>query len=188
MAAVPAWLAAVEAVLERGLHGSARAAAVARRLDGTALGIEIDGMMNLRASMAAGRLALDVSTAPSNATISGSPFALWQLARGGATGKPGHSAAQVRGDAEIANLYRELFALGRPDVEEELARFIGDLPGAGRGDASPARLCRGRSRCDAPQARTLPNICRKRVATWSIERNSKNSCAESIRFAKPPIE
>ncbi len=35
---------------------------------------------------------------------------------------------QIRGDAEIANLYRELFAAARPDLEEELSRFIGDMP------------------------------------------------------------
>jgi ubiquinone biosynthesis protein UbiJ len=36
--------------------------------------------------------------------------------------------AQIRGDAEIANLYRELFMVARPDPEEELSRWIGDLP------------------------------------------------------------
>jgi ubiquinone biosynthesis protein UbiJ len=37
------------------------------------------------------------------------------------------SAAQLRGDAEIANQYRHLFALARPDPEEELSRVLGDL-------------------------------------------------------------
>jgi ubiquinone biosynthesis protein UbiJ len=34
----------------------------------------------------------------------------------------------VHGDAEVANLYRQLFAAARPDVEEELSRLIGDFP------------------------------------------------------------
>jgi ubiquinone biosynthesis protein UbiJ len=38
-----------------------------------------------------------------------------------------HTPAQVRGDAEIANLYRQLFAMARPDMEEELSRIVGDL-------------------------------------------------------------
>jgi ubiquinone biosynthesis protein UbiJ len=133
MAAVPAWLAAAEALLDRGLLGSARGAAVARRLEGTALGIEIDGLMQLRASVAGGRLALDnpVAPTPATATISGSPFALLQLLRGGARRAPGTTAARVSGDAEVAQLYRELFALGRPDIEEELSRLVGDLPARG---------------------------------------------------------
>ena len=32
------------------------------------------------------------------------------------------------GDAEIAGRYRELFALARPDFEEELSRLVGDVP------------------------------------------------------------
>ena len=40
----------------------------------------------------------------------------------------GRRPAQIRVDAEIANLYRELFMLARPDPEEELSRWVGDLP------------------------------------------------------------
>ena len=135
MAASPAWLAAVEALLDRGLHGSTHAAAVARRLEGTALDIDAVGVMRIRACVSGGRLALvtprDAPNAPADATISGSPFALFQLARGGGSRSPGSSAAQIRGDAEIANLYRELFSLARPDIEEELSRYLGDLPARG---------------------------------------------------------
>ena len=35
---------------------------------------------------------------------------------------------QIRGDAEIADLYRKLIILARPDPEEELSRWIGDIP------------------------------------------------------------
>jgi ubiquinone biosynthesis accessory factor UbiJ len=35
---------------------------------------------------------------------------------------------QIRGDAEIANLYRDLFAAARPDLEEEMSRWVGDMP------------------------------------------------------------
>ncbi len=73
----------------------------------------------------------------------GSPLALLRLAGatglGGASGgradiprAAGHPArgagALVSGDAEIANSYRELIALARPDLEEELSRVIGDVP------------------------------------------------------------
>jgi ubiquinone biosynthesis protein UbiJ len=38
------------------------------------------------------------------------------------------SSLKISGDAEIANMYRELFAAARPDLEEELSRWIGDMP------------------------------------------------------------
>ncbi|HWJ36965.1 MAG TPA: hypothetical protein VNR70_16990 [Steroidobacteraceae bacterium] len=145
MPATPAWLAAVEASLGRGVEASSQATALARRLDGTALRVDVDGLPPIRASVTGARLALVVvdrthGSADSehvDATIEGSPFALLQLVRataGGGVGRtavrpPAHSArTAVRGDAEIANSYRRLFSLARPDLEEELARIVGDLP------------------------------------------------------------
>ena len=76
-----------------------------------------------------GRLALLAadSETPADAVISGSPPALLQMLK---SGRPAASTnpVQIRGDAEIANLYRELFAAARPDLEEELSRLIGDMP------------------------------------------------------------
>ncbi|MGO9995227.1 MAG: SCP2 domain-containing protein [Steroidobacteraceae bacterium] len=137
MSATPAWLAAVEALLNRGVQASMPASALARRLDATSLRVDIEGVLSIRASVTGGRLSLvaadrspeSAASEQVNATIAGSPFALLQLAgaRGGASGKIPHTPAQVRGDAEIANLYRQLFAVARPDLEEELSRIVGDL-------------------------------------------------------------
>src|ERR1700693_2921234 len=129
MPATAAWLASAEALLNRCIDSSAQAAAVARRLQGTSLQIDIEGMTRIRASAHHGRLALvagDDSAA--DAAISGSLPALLQLFKGGAGRGSATPAAQIRGDAEIANRYRELFVLARPDPEEELSRWIGDLP------------------------------------------------------------
>src|SRR5882762_11242466 len=53
--------------------------------------------------------------------------ALLQLFKGGANRGSATPAAQIRGNAEIANMYRELFVLARPDPEEELSRWLGDF-------------------------------------------------------------
>lgn len=129
MPATAAWLASAEALLNRCIDASLQAAALARGLQGTSLQVDIDGIMRIRASAHRGRLALlagDDSGA--DAAISGSLPALLQLLKGGVNREPGSSAAQIRGDAEIANRYRELFMLAQPDPEEELSRWIGDLP------------------------------------------------------------
>jgi ubiquinone biosynthesis accessory factor UbiJ len=152
MAATPAWLAAAEALLNRGVHGSMQATALARRLDGTALLVNIEGMAAIRIHVVRGRLSLtgagpsldSEACEPADATISGSPLALLRLAgatglgraTGGRADMPRTASrvpargpgAVVSGDAETANSYRELIALARPDFEEELSRLIGDVP------------------------------------------------------------
>jgi ubiquinone biosynthesis protein UbiJ len=147
MPSTPAWLASAESVLNRSIAASSRARALALRLEGTSLEIDVDSLMRVRAAVCAGRLVLlnaqerpadavvsgSVSadavmsgSAPADAVISGSIPALLQLFRG--AGPTGQSSAQIRGDAETANLYRQLFTAARPDPEEELSRWVGDIP------------------------------------------------------------
>jgi ubiquinone biosynthesis accessory factor UbiJ len=98
------------------------------------LQIEISAVARIRAAMLSGRLALlsgdDSSPAAGepNAVISGSPPALLQMLRSAGATADSRSSVQIRGDAEIANLYRQLFAAARPDLEEELSRWVGDMP------------------------------------------------------------
>jgi len=144
MPATAAWIASAEALLNRCIDASQQAAALARRLQGTTLQVDIEGITRIRATTVGGRLALSPGgdagaaqagavQAGADATISGSLPALLQLLKGGMNRQAGRPTApgrpaQIRGDAEIANLYRELFMLARPDPEEELSRWIGDLP------------------------------------------------------------
>jgi len=128
MPATAAWLASAEAVLNRSIAASTPAAALARRLEGATLQIEIEAITRIRAAVFRGRLALLAGEAASaDAVISGSAPALLQML---GAGRPAQvsSSVQIRGDAEIANLYRELIAAARPDLEEELSRWIGDMP------------------------------------------------------------
>ena len=129
MPATAAWLGSAEALLNRYIDGSAQAGALAERLQGKSLQVNIEGITNIRAAVFGGRLGLmagDDSAA--DAVISGSVPALLQLFRGGLRRDPSAPAAQIRGDAETANQFRELFLLARPDLEEELSRFVGDFP------------------------------------------------------------
>jgi ubiquinone biosynthesis protein UbiJ len=135
MPATAAWLASAEALLNRSIDASSQAQALARRLQGTSLQVDIEGITRIRASVHQARLALltgedagAAHAAAADATLSGSLPALLQLLKGGASRPPGAAAVRILGDAEIANLYRELFLLARPDPEEELSRWIGDIP------------------------------------------------------------
>jgi ubiquinone biosynthesis accessory factor UbiJ len=129
MVATPAWLATAEVLLNRSIGASAQAEALAGRLQGTSLQVDVDGIIRIRVSAHHGRLALLTGgDAAADTTISGSLPALLQLFKGAANPRSGKPRAEIRGDAEIADRYRELFMLARPDPEEELSRWIGDLP------------------------------------------------------------
>ena len=129
MSATPAWLASAEALLNRSIDASAQATALAQRLQGTSLQVDIEGIVRIRANACGGRLMLSGGEdSAADAVISGTVPALLQLLRGGAGRERGSAAVQIRGDAEIADRYRQLFVLVRPDPEEELSRWIGDFP------------------------------------------------------------
>jgi ubiquinone biosynthesis protein UbiJ len=148
MPATPPWLASAEAMFNRSIDGSSHAAELARRLNSTSLQIDVEGFIGVRAAVQNGRLALMAgeaaagasassntapgTAAPADAVISGSARALLALMKGGAPATASRSpAVTIRGDAEIANLYRQFFIAARPDPEEELSRWIGDAPARG---------------------------------------------------------
>jgi ubiquinone biosynthesis protein UbiJ len=132
MPATPPWLAAAEAMLNRNIAASSHASMLAQRLSGATLQVDVDGIARVRALVHADRLSLLAGDdSPADAVISGSPAALLALLRTASTASSPTSrrnTAQIRGNAEIANLYKELFSAARPELEEELSRWIGDLP------------------------------------------------------------
>ena len=72
MPATPAWLASAEALLNRGIDASTRAATLARRLEGTSLQVDIEGITRLRVATVGGRLVLvTADEVEADATISG---------------------------------------------------------------------------------------------------------------------
>ncbi len=138
MPATPAWLASVEALLNRSIRESVQAMTLARRLNNTALQFDVEGLWRIRAAVSADALMLTAADdSPVDASISGSLPAFLELFKSGTMGAStggrtlkgkGRVPAQIRGNAEIAGSYRELIALARPDWEEELSRLVGDVP------------------------------------------------------------
>ena len=69
MPATPAWLAVAESVLNRGVGRSQKAEALARRLNGTALRVEVDGIARIRIAVCGDRLAIARSSMPRPRTM-----------------------------------------------------------------------------------------------------------------------
>ena len=116
-------------VLDRGVARSTAAATLCRELDGRTLQIDpgsdslagyfhvADGGMRYRPGRA--------ETA--DATLMGTPLSLARLAGPDPEAVIRGGDVEVRGDAEVAEAFRYLLQVVRPDWEEELSRVTGDV-------------------------------------------------------------
>jgi ubiquinone biosynthesis protein UbiJ len=66
--------------------------------------------------------------APPDATISGGPLSLLALSGPAPEAVLQRGDVRIDGDAELAQKFRELALLLRPDLEEELSLVLGDVP------------------------------------------------------------
>lgn len=114
------------ALLNRNLHRSTRGEQLVRHLEGRALGIAVTGTplaLVLRARD--GALHLERG-GTADATITGSPLGLLVLATPRGEDRLRGDGLRIDGDAEVAQSFRELLIELRPDLEEELSRYLGD--------------------------------------------------------------
>jgi len=123
---------AIENLLNRNLPRSPRAGELCAALAGKRVRIEARGLgwvLIAEALNTSIRLTKDdAGGQPPDAEISGSLLNLAALAGSHPEEVIQRGDVTIRGDAEIAQKFRELAMLLRPDVEEELSRLIGDTP------------------------------------------------------------
>ncbi len=120
--------ATIENILNRGLPRSPRARELCAELAGRRLAVEVRGVADFLVSCDGNGLKIASGRAEdAEAQVSGGLLALLALA-GPAGASPRRGDVQLGGDAEVAERFRELLRLLRPDPEEELALAIGDVP------------------------------------------------------------
>ena len=123
---------AIENLLNRNLPRSPRARELAASLAGKRVRVEAQGLgwvviaESLNTSIRLTRESTDGQ--PPDADISGSLLNLAALASSHPEEVIQRGDVTIRGDAEVAQKFRELAMLLKPDVEEELSRLIGDSP------------------------------------------------------------
>jgi len=131
--ALPAPLAPIEALINRNIAASTPARALLGTLAGRSFAVAIgvpggQPLMRLRLSAAAAGISVSRDEEPADATVSGTPLALAALLAGRAAGESHAPGISVSGQAEVAQAFERLLGLARPDLEEELARLVGDTP------------------------------------------------------------
>jgi ubiquinone biosynthesis protein UbiJ len=101
---------------------------MAAALDGKALDVRLDGTpMALRLAAAEGQLRVTApGEAPAAATLAGSPLAMIRLLGGDPQALIREGDVRMTGDTDVANQFRDLLHMARPDLEDELSKFVGD--------------------------------------------------------------
>ena len=119
----------IENVLNRGLPRSPRARQLCKELEGHRVAVDISGFTRLLVESTGETLRITREpSATAEAELVGGPLSLMALAGNSPDAVLQRGDVQIRGDAELAQKFRELALLLRPDVEEELSQAIGDVP------------------------------------------------------------
>jgi ubiquinone biosynthesis protein UbiJ len=133
--------ATLENVLNRGLPRSPRAQQLCAELTGRSVAVEVREITRLLLQSTGSTLRISRGDMGADAEIVGGPFGLLALGAERPEAVLQRGDVEIRGDAELAQKFRELVLLLRPDLEEELSGFIGDVPAHQIGRF--ARLARG---------------------------------------------
>jgi ubiquinone biosynthesis protein UbiJ len=115
-------------LVNRGLPRSPRARALCAELEGKSLAIEIRALARLRVRSTGVTLTVTRDEAAADATLCGGPLGLLALLSGPPDAVLQRGDVTIEGDAELAQKFRELAFLLRPDLEEELSLLLGDAP------------------------------------------------------------
>jgi ubiquinone biosynthesis protein UbiJ len=119
----------IENVLNRGLPRSPRARELCKALEGRRVAVEVTGFTRfvVESSGQSLKLVRHLSLA-AEAEIAGGPLSLLALASDSPEAVLQRGDVTMRGDVDLAQTFRELALLLRPDLEDELSKVIGDLP------------------------------------------------------------
>lgn len=119
--------ATIENVLNRGLPRSPRAQQLCAELTGRSVAIEIREMARLLVESTGSTLRIRRGDAGADVEIVGGPLGLLALGADTPDSALQRRDLEIRGDTELAQKFRELALLLRPDLEETLSELIGDV-------------------------------------------------------------
>jgi ubiquinone biosynthesis protein UbiJ len=120
--------ATIENLLNRGLPRSPRARQLCAELTGRTVAIEVSTIGRVLLESTGVSLKVNRGAGAAEAEIVGGPISLLALAGCAPEAVLHRGDIRIRGDAELAQKFRELTLLLRPEPEEELALLVGDVP------------------------------------------------------------
>jgi ubiquinone biosynthesis accessory factor UbiJ len=166
----------LENLLNRGLPRSLRAREVCAELGGRSLALAIPDIARMRLTSTGVTLTASFDADPADATLTGGPLALLALLGASAQAQLQRGQVAISGDAEIADRFRELLELLRPDFEEELSLLTGDVPAH-----QLARIARAGAAWGAKAAGTAVTNLAEFLAHESADLVSRNEGEQFLR-------
>ncbi len=127
----------IESELNRCIGESTAARELLARLAGTSFAVHVEGL-GITAVLRSDGERLSVGSDPQAATaaLRAAPLDLLRLVNADGVSGVKRTRAEVSGDLEVAERYARLLKLARPDLEEEVAKWLGDLPAHALGEAA----------------------------------------------------
>jgi len=137
MSAVAPFLTFVEHELNRLVGESTAAKDLLEGLSGTSFAVHVEGLGMTAVLHAEGqRLRVGTRAEGATASLRATPLDLMKLARAGSVSDVKRTQANFSGDLQVAERYSQLLKLARPDIEDEVAKWIGDVPAHALGEVA----------------------------------------------------
>ena len=166
----------LENLLNRGLPRSPRARQLCAALAGRSVAVVVPEIVRLRVTSTGVTLAVTQDDSPADATIRGGLLSLLALTGESAQAVIQRGDVSISGDSEIAQSFRELAQLLRPDLEEELSLLVGDVPAHQLGRLGRLAASFG--------ARVADTTLRNLAEYWAHERGDLVSRNEAEQFLR----
>jgi ubiquinone biosynthesis protein UbiJ len=127
----------IEDELNRCIGESTAARELLAGLAGTSFAVHVEGLGLTGVLHADGeRVRVDRDAADATAALRATPLDLLKLVNADGVSGVKRTRAELSGDLEVAERYANLLKLARPDLEGELAKWIGDIPAHALGEAA----------------------------------------------------
>jgi ubiquinone biosynthesis accessory factor UbiJ len=135
MSAFVPLLTFVEHELNRLIGESTAARDLLEGLNGTSFAVHVEGLGVTAVLHAEGeRLRVGTSADGATATLRATPLDLLKLVRAEGVSGVKRTQANFSGDLQVAERYSQLLKLARPDIEDEVAKWLGDVPAHALGE------------------------------------------------------
>jgi ubiquinone biosynthesis protein UbiJ len=126
----------IESELNRCIGESTAARDLLARLAGTSFAVHVEGLGITAVLHSDGeRLRVGSTAEEATAALRAAPLDLLRLMNADGVSGVKRTRAELSGDLEVAERYARMLKLARPDLEEEVAKWLGDLPAHALGEA-----------------------------------------------------
>ncbi len=126
----------IEAELNRLIGESTAARDLLMRLGGTSFAVHVEGLgLDVVLHADGEQVRVDSDPTGATATLRATPFDLLRLVNAEGVSGVKRTHAELKGDLQVAERYSQLLKLARPDLEEEVSKWLGDVPAHALGEA-----------------------------------------------------